>query len=602
MVDAPLRTLADLTYRVRERSAGRSRLLSVRREGRLETLSTGEFVAAVHGLALALDARGIKRGDRIAIWSANAPEWHIVDFACHLLGAVSVPAGPGLPARRVAWILNNSGARWLFLGRRQAARLEEVVDPIGTDVQRVALEDDPRPDHLPLTRLLGEGQARRGDVPLDRLRGAVDPEDLASILYPGGSTGDSRGVEVTHQALVSSLLGCAERFDVGPDDLALSFLPLSEAFERTVAYLFFLRGVPIHYAPAVERVPALLARERPTVLSSVPRLFEQTAHRSARESRRRGPVARAVYRWALSVGRRRREARSRGQAAPLLALQESLARALALRSLRREFGGRLRFALSGGAPLRQGVAELFDTAGIPLYQGYGKTEVLAIVSVNHPGAHRLGSVGSPLRGVEVRIREDGEILVRGPGCSRGYWADPGPRREAVGDDGWLATGDLGHVDPEGFLWITGRKTETLVTSTGHRIVPAVIEKRLEASPYVQQAVVVGEGHPYPAALLVPDLEALREAARGPENDEAAEPRGIDSLLDHPITHQVLEAAVAAANRHLGDPERVRRYEILDQPLSRERGEVGEDGRPLRRVVAQRYAEIISRLHPDAGRG
>lgn len=608
MVDSSPRTLADLVYLVRERWAGRSRLLAIRRGRRLETLSTGELVAAIHGLALALGTRGVGHGDRVAIWSANGPEWHVVDFACHLLGAVTVPVGPALPARQVAWILNNSGAHWLFLGRRQTERLEASADTLGAGVQRVAMEDDPGPREMPLTRLLGEGQAQRGDVPLDRLRGAVGPDDLASILFTGGSTGDPRGVEMTHGAFVANIMGCAERFELGPDDVALSFLPLSQAFERTVAYLCLLQGVTIHYAPGVEQVPRLLAEVRPTVLSSVPRLFEQVAHRTRRAAERRGRIASGLLRWALAVGRRRREARSRGFAAPVLALHSAVARRLVLRPLGREFGGRLRLALSGGALLEPAVAELFDSAGIPLCQGYGKTEAIAVIAANRPGAQRIGSVGPPLRGVEIRIADDGEILVRGPGRARGYWADPGgPPATIPGDDGWLATGDLGRLDADGFLWVTDRKREVLVTSTGHQVVPQAIEKRLVASPYVRQAVVVGEGHPYPAALLVPDLEALLQAIRPAADDEEPgmdSPRPVpdlEDLLDHPVTHQVMEAAVAAANRHLGEPERIRRYELLDQPLSRERGELGDDGKPVRKVIAQRYAEIIARLHPDAGR-
>lgn len=590
-----MRTLSDLVFHVRDRWGGRSPLTTIRRGGRLESCSTGELVDAVHSLALALEERGLEKGQRVAILGENCPEWHFVDLACQLLGAVTVPLPPSLPLAQVAFLLRNSASRWCFVaGRRRSSALGELAAGLTSPLERVILDQEVAGEgELSVTRLLGEGHALKAERPsLDRFRGRVGEEDLASILYTGGTTGEPKGVMLTHRNFVSNLLGCAEIFPLGPEDVAVSFLPLSHAFERTVAHLYLHRGVTVHYCPRIEQVPACLEEVRPTVLASVPRLYERAFIRIRMELERAGAVERRLFDWAIAVGARHHEARQRGLVGPLLALKAALARRTVGRRFNRRFGGRLRWAISGGAALDRRVAELFRAGGLPIYQGYGMAETCAVITANHPGEHRPGSVGRPLAGVDLRLADDGEILVRGPAVMRGYWEDPEATRRVFDAEGWFRTGDVGRLDGEGFLWITGRKREMIVTSAGKGIAPRPIERRLTANGYVAQAVVVGEGYPYPTALLVPDFEALRSRFGDLAPAE---------LAAHPVVRDEVERIVARANERLAEHHRLRRWTLLDRELSVERGELTPTGKVRRTEVMRRYGPLVDAMYPGSGK-
>jgi long-chain acyl-CoA synthetase len=582
-------TLSDLVFDVRDSWSGRADLLAIRRHGRLEQVSTSELCAAAHGLALALEERGVRVGDRIALWAENCPEWHVVDFACHLLGAAIVPVYPTLSAPAVGYILKNSGASWVFYSDREKADLlGQIAGSLSRDVRVVALEHEARGDGESLMLLQASGAGRIGEQPLERFRGRVGPADTASIIYTSGTTGEPKGVVLSHGNFVSNVLACEELFPLGPTDRALSFLPLSHVFERTVDYLFFRRGVAIHYAPTIERVPPLLLEVKPTVLASVPRLYERAYLRALANVAKSTPLQQRLFHWALGVGKRVAAARARGaMVSPQLALQRAVAARLVHRKVQARFGGRLRFAIAGGAPLGDQVAEFFDAFGIALYQGYGLTESSPVLAVNHPRAHRRGSVGRAIPGVEIRVAEDGEILARSPGVMQGYWGNEAATSETVDDEGWLHTGDIGRLDQDGFLYITDRKKHILITSGGKNIAPQPIEQLLTAHPGIAQAVVVGDNYPYLTALIVPRLEDLPEPFAG---------RALEELLADADFERRIDDAIRAINAELSEHERIRNWQFLPRELTLAEGEITPTLKVRRRIVLERYRDLVASMY------
>ena len=613
-----LETLSDLLRVVAERYGNREALLSIQRHGRTDSLSAREFIDAVCRTAKALESRGVARGDRVALFATNRPEWHIVDFACHLLGAVSVPIYPTLNAPQVAYILLDSGAGWIFYDD-QAKRdlLSGIVPNGGGEDDRRGEEDGGGEDDgrgeddeggdeqrgprmgdeqqgLRMVALDAEAEAPGGthldaliasappatDADLAAFGGRVGRDDTASIIYTSGTTGDPKGVVLSHWNFVSNILACQELYPLGEEDQALSFLPLSHVFERTVDYLFFYRGVSIHYSPAIERVAGLMPEVRPTVLCSVPRLYESAYVRINGQFEKQPPARRRLIAWALKVGRRRAE---RGGAA----LQGLIADRLVFRKIKQRFGGRLRFAISGGAAIADEVAEFFDAIGIRLYQGYGLTETAPVLAVEYPGASRRGSVGPAAPGVELRIADDGEILARTEGLMRGYWKKPQDTAEAIDADGWFHTGDIGRLDDDGYLYITDRKKDLLVTSGGKNIAPQPIEQMLIAHPAVAQVVVVGDGYPYLNVLIVPNY------AEPPAPFADMDP---SALREDSRFQETVQGLIDRANERLPVHERLRRFRLLERELTIEEGEITPTLKVRRKIVNERYRDVIASMY------
>lgn len=584
-------TLSDLVFHVRENAAGRADYLSVR-HAKLETLSAGDFVTNVHALALALQEEGITEGDRVAIFSENRPEWPMVDFACHLLGIPTVPLFPNLSAEQVAFILRNSGCRLVFYSD-QAKRemLSQLQQSLTVPVRMVAIDPDATAaDGLSLTSLLGRGEAQRGSTPLERFRGKVTADDLASIIYTSGTTGDPKGVMLSHGNLVSNFLACAELFKVGPRDMALSVLPLSHVLQRTMDHLCLYKAVPIRYVPKLEDIGAVLQEVGPTILTAVPRLYERAYLRITNDFLDEGRFRRLLIRWAITTGHRYTAEVHGGFVGPVLALQRQIAEHLVYRRIRLRFGGRLRLAISGGAPLGREISEFFEAIGIPVFQGYGLTETAPVLATNAPGQHRLGSVGRILPQVEVRLAEDGEILAKGPGVMRGYWKNPAETQRMVDEDGWLHTGDIGEIDKSGYLFVTDRKSDLLVTSEGLNIAPQPIESLLVSHRLIAQAVVVGDGRPFPAVLLVPNFEALQKHLN------TAESLSIEALVDQPETRKLYAEVLSGINGQLEEHQRLRRFRLLGRELTSENGELTPTQKVRRRVIGQRYAKEIAALY------
>jgi len=596
------RTLADLPFFVmgrypRELFVGRCR------EAGIDGLSTYAFFERIRDVALGLERIGVSRGDRVAIVSESRPEWLVADLAILTLGAVTVPVYPTLTAAQTRYILADAGARAAFASdRTQAEKLAEIRHALPGLETTVLVSGDR--DGLPGSTLTLAEVAELGH---DRLRVSwglarayhdqarqVAPDDLATLIYTSGTTGDPKGVMLTHANIVSNVKACCEVLDLGPDDVALSFLPLSHSFERTVAYIYLASGTTVVFAEAIETIPRDLGLVRPTMMTGVPRLFEKMHARIVEAGTSGSAVRRALFRWAVAVGRARSRARLAGRRPSIVtALQFPLADRLVLSKIRARTGGRLRYLVSGSAALPLAVAEFFHAVGLRLLEGYGLTETAPVLTVNPPDAPRLGTVGPPIPGVELRIAEDGEILARGPNVMVGYYNQP-EATAAVLRDGWLHTGDIGELDERGYLRITDRKKDIVITSGGKKVVPQPVESALKSHPLVAEAMVIGEKRRFPAVLIVPDFAALER--RLAELGRPAGPRA--ELVARPDVRELYQAVVDEVNRNLAQFERLKRFALLPEELSIERGELTPTMKVRRKVVEERYRSVIETMYAE----
>jgi long-chain acyl-CoA synthetase len=582
-----METLRDLFEHVVTTHPARKELLRIRAGRGWRAYTVKEFEKAARECAMRFAAAGVEAGDRVALFAENRPEWHVVDFACHLLGAVSVPLYATLPHRDVEYIVRDSGAKVLLVSGKDRARTAlEAVQAL-PEVRVVGIDEG-----------LVEGLECLADLPLPPKRRrkqppAIGPADLASIIYTSGTTGEPKGVMLSHGNFVSQIHAVKDAYPISERDVSMSFLPLSHVFERTVDYVFFYFGVQINYVESIERVPVQLTEIRPTIMVSVPRLYERSYIKIISKIRQESGAKRRLFEWGLRVGRKVREAEWQGSSAGAFSRgQYAVAKARIFSKVMERLGGRLRFSISGGAPLSREVAEFFDIVGLPILQGYGLTETSPVIAANRLEANRIGSVGPILAGVEARIATDGEILARGPNIMLGYWNKPEATAETIDGDGWFHTGDVGFLDNDGFLYITDRKKDIIVTSGGKNVAPQPIEGRLGATPYIAQAVVIGDRYPYLTALVVPNFENLQTHF---------ETKGISvkerpAMAAHADTQALIGDAVKAVNAELAVHERIRRFSVLDREFSLEEGEITPTLKVRRRIVNERYRETIDGMY------
>jgi len=581
-----MRTLQDLFFHVVGSFPPRKVLLRIRAGRGFREITVKEFERAVRELAQRLLAWGIRPGDRVALFSENRPEWHIVDFACQLVGAVDVPLYATLPAPHVRYIVQDSGARLLIVSGKERARVA-LEAASGLDVKVVGIDPDLAPGLQCLEDLPLPSKRKQQELPV------VGEEDLATLIYTSGTTGEPKGVMLTHRNLISQVLAVRPLFPITDKDVSMSFLPLSHSYERTVDYVFLQYGVQINYVESIEKVPMQLTEIRPTIMVSVPRLYERSYIKILSKIQQEGGAKRRLFAWALAVGRKVKEAEWRGEKASAFARgQYAVAKARIFSKVLERLGGRLRFTVSGGAPLSREVGEFFDIVGLPILQGYGLTESSPVISVNLLEANRIGSAGRPLPGVEVRIAEDGEILARGPNIMKGYWNKPEATAEAIDKDGFLHTGDVGYIDADGFLFITDRKKDIIVTSGGKNVAPQPIEGKLGATAYIAQAVVIGDRYPYLTALIVPNFENLETYFA----DKGIKGLSKEEMAQHPDTEKLVAEAVKKVNAELASHERIRRFALLSREFSLEEGELTPTMKVRRRVVAERYHDLIEGMY------
>jgi long-chain acyl-CoA synthetase len=560
-------------------------------------ISAGEMLRRVAGLSRALHELGVKTGDRVGIFSANRPEWHIADFAILGLGAVDVPIYFREAKERMVYILNHSGASVVFVaGGEQAEKLMSCRDQLNK-VQHVIVADaetDYGSEALRYETLIsGAGDA---DVAAYRLRaGDVTSGMLATIIYTSGTTGEPKGVMLSHSNLSSNCTDSMRAGDYSPADTELEFLPLNHVYERTLAYLFLFSGVSIAYVDAMEKLPHALLEIHPTLAGAVPRVFEKLYANIVEKGHHERGVKRKIFDWAMNVATQSIGWRAYGKPASLgLRFKWWLADKIVFSKIRTGVGGRVRQFISGGAPLAKELAEFFWAVDLHVFQGYGLTETSPVISVNNPRANKVGTVGLPIPNVEVRIAEDGEILTRGPHVMMGYYQRPDETAATISVDGWLSTGDVGHLDEDGYLVITDRKKDLLKTAGGKYVAPQPIETELKLSPYIQSAVVIGDRRKFVTALIVPNFTRVMMAAK----EQGVSIGSPAELARNHWVHELIAKEVHRVNEPLAQYETIKRFALLDQDFSFENGEITFTMKVKRRVIEQRYADKIEQLYVE----
>ena len=547
-----------------------------------------------HGLA----ELGVTRGDRIAILSENRPEWVITDLATLYHGAVDVPIFPSQTAKQVEYILKDAGVSVAVVSNRfQLTKLMKIRGEVKSLRHVIVMNemDDMPDDVLRFSAVLESGRKEHRQHP-NALREAVvtvKPEDLCTIIYTSGTTGNPKGVMLTHGNFVSNVMASTEVIHIGDEDLLLSFLPLCHVFERMAGfYVAMSCGATIAYAESVETVAENMVEVRPTVMVAVPRLFERIYNRIARMVEKDSAAKRKIFYWAVDVGRRHVQEEKHGGAGLLLRSQHALASRLVFSKLRERTGGRIRFFVSGGAALPRALGEFFEAVGLTIVEGYGLTESSPVIAVNRLGQHRFGSVGQPIPGVEVKIAEDGEILTRGSHVMKGYYNNRKATEEAIDEDGWLHTGDVGMLDEHGYLYITDRKKHLFVSSGGKNIAPQPIESLFANSEYIDQFVLIGDKRMYLTALIVPDFDVLREYA----DSHGIPYRDQTELVRNEEIRRLIEGTIQSRQKDLANFEKVRRFTLLEQPFTIESGEMTPSLKIRRKAVEERYHDQIESMY------
>ena len=604
-----LETLAALPFYVAGRYPKPALVRRCRGEGAaFDELSSREFFERIRDLSLGFGVLGVEPGDRVAILAESRPEWLVADYASLTLGAVSVPIYPTLPAAQVRYILADSGARVVVASdEEQAAKVRSVWSELPGLAALVVME--PAQTAPPATEpdreeLSLEAATERGHQRLMREDGlgrmfkeaatAISPDTLATIIYTSGTTGEPKGVMLSHGNIVNNIRAVDAVIHVEETDDALSFLPLSHAFERTAVCLYLYKGVTISFAESLDTIARDMQQVKPTIMTGVPRVYEKLHARIIAAGNEAPPVRRALFRWALAVGSERARAVFAGRTLALSArVMLAAADRLVLSKIRARLGGRVRFLVSGSAPLHPSIAEFLFAVGIPVVEGYGLTETAPVLTINPATAPRLGTVGPAVPGVELEIAGDGEILARGPNLMSGYYRKQQATDEVI-VDGWFHTGDIGTLDADGYLTITDRKKELIVTAGGKNIAPTPIEAELKRAPIVAEAVLIGDRRQFIAALLVPEFEALRARLASPDggHDDAAQ------IVERPEVIRLFDDVVQSVNAALPRYEQIKQFALLPAEFSVATGELTPTLKVKRRVVAERWSTVIDGLYAE----
>jgi long-chain acyl-CoA synthetase len=579
-------TLNDIFAGIIERNS--PRVMMFRQQGAWVDLSAQDLQQAVANMAGALRTWGLRKGDRVAILSENRPEWAIADFAALQLGAVVVPIYPTLAPQQVAYILSDSGASVVVVSTKE--QLERVLSIQTQTVVKhlVVMDEFPTTQAVNMKCLCKESSAQ--NAPESRpAANSVTPDDLASIVYTSGTTGIPKGVKLTHGNLTSNMRYSLTGFGVGPGYISISFLPLSHVTARHADLTLLNHGVTLAYCPFIPDLPQALLEVRPHILVAVPRVYEKL-YLQVQQNTKIFPKQ-AVYRWALAVGH--------GHLPEILAGKTPsspawmLANKLVYSKVRERLGGRVQFFVSGGAPLGSELAKWFAIIGIRIHEGYGLTETSPVIALNSPRAHRLGTVGRPLPNVEVRIAGDSEILVRGPSIFRGYWNKPEETADAF-VDGWFKTGDVGHIDSDGFLVVTDRKKDLLKTSGGKFVAPQPIENSLKLNALVGEALVLGDRRRYPAVIISPHFRLLEDWAH--TNHIPCSSREV--LIANPRVKALYDDIVGQVNRNLGRHEMLKKVLLVSQEFTTDDGTLTPTMKIRRKIIEERYSRQIAELYEE----
>ncbi|MBL8959224.1 MAG: long-chain fatty acid--CoA ligase [Gemmatimonadetes bacterium] len=566
-------------------------------QGQWQALSHAAFAERVRHVALGLRALGVQRGDRVALLSENRPEWAIADWACLTTGVADVPIYPTLPAEQIPYLLTDSGAVAIFVSSVAQAEKVGSIRGQAPGLRTVIGFDEATRPFVDVVLSDVEARGRAAATP-EAVRAwesdakTVQPSDLATIIYTSGTTGAPKGVMLSHDNFYSNIIATRSVVPMTGNDVALSFLPLSHIFERTGDYWFFVTGTSIAYVESVDLVPIAMSEVRPTIAMSVPRLYEKMYARVLENALAGGGLKKRIFFWARAVGERCTALAAAGQPIPgFLAWQYGLAKRLVFSKLQQRTGGRLRYFVSGGAPLAPEINAFFNGAGLTILEGYGLTETSPVISVNTPEAQRVGTVGRMVEGVEVLIADDGEILTRGPHVMQGYFNKPDATREAIDSEGWFHTGDIGILE-DGYLRITDRKKDLIVTAGGKNIAPQPIENLVKTNKYVSQVVMIGDRRKFPVMLVVPNFEQLEKWAKYKEliwTDRA-------QLLQMPTVQAKMDQEVRSHLTGLASFETPKKIALLEHDFSVESGELTPTLKVKRRVIDQNYRALIDALY------
>lgn len=573
------------------------RIMLYREAGKWMPISSREFGQSVARTARTLDGWGIRAGDRVAILAENRPQWPISDIASLLLGAVTVPLYTTLTPEQTAFMLNDSGCRVVFLSTEyQLRKVASILDQ--TKIEKVVVMD-PVPLTGDLAPLVGKcvsmeqitqtGPSDLGAELEARARG-VSPDDLATIVYTSGTTGASKGAMLTHGNITSNIQCSLMGFNIEPGQVCVSFLPLCHITARHVDFSLLYHGVTLAYCPFMERLAQALLEVKPTFFVAVPRVYEKIYAQA--EQSAQGFPKRTIFDWALSVGERHKPEILAGKTPTSRSWK--LANRLVFSKIRAGMGGRIETFVSGGAPLGRELAEWFATVGIRIHEGYGLTETSPVIAVNTPIHHRIGTVGKTLPNLEVRIAEDGEILVHGPSVFKGYWNRPDETKAAL-EDGWFKTGDIGNIDADGYLSVTDRKKDLIKTSGGKFIAPQPIENALKLNAYVGTAAILGDKRKFASVLISPNFPALEDWARA--NGVSFQSRA--ELVGDRQVKALYEEVVEGINQNLARYEKLKRVLLVPDEFSSANGALTPTLKLRRRVIEERYKDLIDDLYAQA---
>lgn len=589
---APLTTINDLFCRIA--GAGSPRAILWQDEfGHWLPISSDQFYQRVHALSEEFLKWGTQKGDRIGLVSENRWEWAVTDFATLAIGAVDVPIYPTLTGEQIAVLLKDAGCKIAVVSTRQQFEKLNAVRA-QTSLERILIMDAAPPEGaIALSEILA-GADERGaqrDPVFDALVRTVEPKDLATLIYTSGTTGEPKGVMLTHGNIAANQNWAAAEFDFNSSDACISFLPLSHITARALDYVMFQYGAQVAYCSQFDKLPQAMKEVRPTVFVGVPRVYEKI--RQAVEQKSAGSaVKKRMLSWALSTGTQHRDTVYGGRKPG--SMRWKLANKLVYSKVQEAFGGRVRVFVSGGAPLGIDTANWFASAGIALWEGYGLTETSPVIALNTPLTNRMGAVGKALSNVEIKFAEDGELLVRGASIFEGYWHKPAANAECFDQDGWFRTGDIGHLDNDGFLYITDRKKELLKTSGGKLVAPQPIENKLKNSVLVAQAALVGDKHKFISALISPNFAALEDWARGHGVDATDR----DGMVADGRVIALYGEVVREANGGLANFETIKRFRVVAEEWSQDSGELTPSMKLKRRVITGRYAAEIDALYAD----
>ena len=562
--------------------------------GQWQQISSDQIYQRVRALAETFVGWGVKKGDRIALISENRWEWAVADFATLAIGAVDVPIYPTLTGEQVAALVADAGCQVAVVSTRQLFEKLNAVRGL-TQLERIVIMDSAAPPEgaIAMSAVLAgaDGRGSGRDPIFDALVRSVEAKDLATLIYTSGTTGEPKGVALTHGNIAANQNYAAAEFDFNSTDACISFLPLSHITARALDYVMYYYGAQVAYCSKFDNLPLAMREVRPTVIVGVPRVFEKIRQEVERRASL-SPVKKRLFAWAVGVGTGHRE-RVYGGRRPASPLWK-VAHKLVYSKVSEAFGGRVRIFVVGGAPLGIDTAKWFASVGIALWEGYGLTETSPVIALNTPLRQKIGSVGIPLPNVELKFAADGELLVRGPAVFAGYWGKPGANAECFEEGGWFRTGDIGHLDGDGFLFITDRKKELLKTSGDKLVAPQPIESKLKTSLLVAQAALVGDKHKFISALIAPNFAALEDWAR----HQGIDAKSRAELVADGRVVALYGEIVREVNGSLANFETVKRFRVVAEEWTQDTGELTPSMKLKRRVVTSRYAAVIDALYAD----